>query len=339
MKILSFLLLGAVLLIAALAVYSELGFFRAEQLYPPLGKFVTVGREQKIQLHYVDAGQGTPIVLLHGASSSLREFTADLWPCLATHHRTLAFDRPGYGYSDRPTGPWPDPEIQAQMIHEALIRLGVQRPVLVGHSWSASLVLAYLLDHPDEAAGAVLLGGVTHPWEGGVYFVHRLAAYPVLGKLFAHTWLFPGGQFMLKKIATHVYAPNPVPSDHLQKTAALLALRPATFLANAADIRPLSAFLATLAPHYGELSRPVLAISGEEDEVVIWKNQSGQLLRASGKVELVLLKGVGHAPHHVHTDRICDLIDGFSQRESVTHQSPAGPPGVLPAPTPDPVGP
>ena len=49
-----------------------------------------------VRLHYIDAGTGSPLVLLHGASASLRDFHASILPELARHHRVIAFDRPGY---------------------------------------------------------------------------------------------------------------------------------------------------------------------------------------------------------------------------------------------------
>ena len=85
---------------------------------------------------------------------------------LAARYRVIALDRPGHGYSERPADAWPNPLAQAHIAHGLAQGLGLERPILVGHSWAGSLVLAYLLAYPGEAAGAVLLAGGTHPWEG-----------------------------------------------------------------------------------------------------------------------------------------------------------------------------
>ena len=85
---------------------------------------------------------------------------------LAARYRVTALDRPGHGYSERPVDAWPNPLAQAHIAHGLAQGPGLERPILVGHSWVGSLVLAYSLAYPGEAAGAVLLAGGTYPWEG-----------------------------------------------------------------------------------------------------------------------------------------------------------------------------
>jgi pimeloyl-ACP methyl ester carboxylesterase len=70
-----------------------------------VGQFVTV---DGLRLHYTDQGAGGAVLLVHGASSNLLEFQTSLVPVLVRHHWVLAFDRPGYGYSERGDGAWPD---------------------------------------------------------------------------------------------------------------------------------------------------------------------------------------------------------------------------------------
>ena len=150
--------------VALLALYTALGAARTEKAFPPNGEVVQI---DGVQLHYKDAGSGPAIVLIHGASTSLRDFDASLFGPLSRNHRVIAVDRPGHGYSDRPPGDWPDPARQARLIRGLLDHLRVEKPLLVGHSWSGSVVLAYLLDYPDAALGGVLLAGGSHPWKGG----------------------------------------------------------------------------------------------------------------------------------------------------------------------------
>jgi pimeloyl-ACP methyl ester carboxylesterase len=62
----------------------------------------------------------------------------------------VAFDRPGFGYSDRPRGAmWP-PARQADLLRQAFARLGIERPIIVGHSWGTLVALALALDHPTR---------------------------------------------------------------------------------------------------------------------------------------------------------------------------------------------
>jgi pimeloyl-ACP methyl ester carboxylesterase len=234
----------SLILLSALVVTTELETRRLEARFPPVGAFADV---DGVRLHYSIGGPKNkgvvPIVLLHGASTSLLDFHASLLSPLAERHRVIALDRPGHGYSERAqsaSGDWPDPTEQARLLHGLLAQLQVDQPVLVGHSWAGAVVLAYLLAYPDEAAGGVMLAGVSHPWEGGVAWYNNLAGLPVAGDLFAYTLPLTFGRLRLGDGLADAFAPNAPPSGYLERTGVELTLRPRTFLANAEDIRLLT---------------------------------------------------------------------------------------------------
>ena len=255
-------------------------------------------------MHYTDAGSGPAIVLVHGASTSLLDFQASIAGRLSQNYRVIAVDRPGHGYSERPPGIWPDPAQQARLIRVLVHELGVERPIIVGHSWSGSVVLAYLLDYPDETAGGVLLAGGSHPWEGGVAWYNDVATVPVLGQLFAHTVVYPFGRLSLASAVRNVFAPNPVAEGYTERTGVRLSLRPDSFLANAEDLRRLSDFLAVQSTRYGEIRHPVLAVTGEADHIVPSWNHAARLLRQIPHLEHIELEDTGHALHHAHPERV-----------------------------------
>ncbi len=300
---------------ALLAVYTHIGASRTEQAYPPAGEFARI---DGLRVHYKSVGTGPAIVLIHGASTSLRDFDASIMEPLSRTHRVIAIDRPGHGYSDRPPGDWPDPAKQARIIHTLLKQLGVEEPLLVGHSWSGSLVLAYLLNYPRDASGAVLLAGGSHPWEGGVAWYNDLATLPVVGDLFAWTLAYPLGSLALDGAIARVFEPDPVPDDYTQRTGVRLSLRPRAFLANAQDISRLSDFLATQSQRYGDIRRPLLMITGGEDRIVPSWNHADRLIEQVADAERVDLEATGHAMHHAYPMRVVDLIEAFSDRLRAT---------------------
>lgn len=293
-----------------MAIYTVAATSRVERTYPPTGDFITV---QGVRLHYVTAGDGPPIVLLHGASASLRDFDASILPGLARHHRVIAFDRPGYGYSDRPADGWPDPARQAVLIHEALRTLGVEKPVLVGHSWAGSVVLAYLLNHPEDASGGVLLAGVVNPWQGGVGWTADVAGWPVIGRIFTSSLVFPLGQVFLNSAIGNVFAPEPPTPGYRTRTGAILALRPPAFRASAEDLRNLSRFLQAQSARYEQIDRPLLLITGERDTIVPAWNHADRLAARLPHARGVDLSGAGHALHHTRADEIVRLIRDFAR--------------------------
>lgn len=308
----------ALLLLGTLAGVTHLEARRLEARFPPLGDFADV---DGVSLHYSVAGPADaampPIVLLHGASTSLLDFHASLTPPLARRYRVIAVDRPGHGYSERPAASgdgWPDPAEQARLLHGLLEQLDVERPLLVGHSLAGAVVLAYLLAYPDESAGGVLLAGGSHPWQGGVSWYNDLAGVPLVGRLFAHTLPMTVGRLLLGDGLAEAFAPNQPPPDYLKRTGVPLTLRPATFLANAEDVRLLSPFLERQSTHYASIRRPLLLITGDADAVVPAWNHAERLVQQAPSAELVRLPEIGHGLHHVATERVAALIDDFARR-------------------------
>ena len=90
----------------------------------------------KARIHYNDNdnGKGTTIVCLHGASSNARDMVESIAPLLVGDFRVVTVDRPDLGHSTRPGTGWWSPLDQANAVREVLSRLGIRRPVLLGHS-------------------------------------------------------------------------------------------------------------------------------------------------------------------------------------------------------------
>ena len=114
-----------------------------------------------LRVHYRDwDGAGTPVVLLHGLSSSCRiwDLTA---PLLAREFRVVAVDQRGHGLTDRPDSEYTFAEVCADL-DALLLALRFDRPILVGHSWGAGVALQFAADQPERVAGLVLVdGGMT----------------------------------------------------------------------------------------------------------------------------------------------------------------------------------
>src|SRR2546423_5348882 len=132
----------------------------ADGRQPHTGQFVTV---EGVRLHYVSAGAGVPVVLLHGNAGFAHDYAALMRALPAHGFHAIAFDRPGHGFSARPNGKTATVAVQARLLRGALQELGVARPIIVGHSWSGALALAYALDYEPEVAALVLLAPAVYP--------------------------------------------------------------------------------------------------------------------------------------------------------------------------------
>ena len=148
--------------LAGSALFNRANSRRAEAETPPSGKFVEV---DGARLHYSDQGEGPAVVLLHGNGVMLQDFeVSGVLGLAARHHRVIAFDRPGFGYSDRPrTTVW-TPRAQAELIGKALKEIGVERAVVVGHSWGTLVALALALNHREaDGSGPAIRLLFRHP--------------------------------------------------------------------------------------------------------------------------------------------------------------------------------
>ena len=101
------------------------------------------------------------VVLVHGIGVSGRYFTP-LARVLAASARVLVLDLPGFGGSPRPAAPLSIRE-HAEVVAEVIARVGLRRPVLVGHSMGAQVVAEAALTHPETAGAVVLIGPVVDP--------------------------------------------------------------------------------------------------------------------------------------------------------------------------------
>lgn len=103
------------------------------------------------------AGDGRPIVLLHGVASN-----AKIWllvaPLLAPRFRVFALDQRGHGRSDKPDTGYGFPTVAGDLL-AFVDALGLERPVVVGHSWGGNVALEFAARHPGRAAGLVLVDG------------------------------------------------------------------------------------------------------------------------------------------------------------------------------------
>jgi pimeloyl-ACP methyl ester carboxylesterase len=307
------IVIALVLAAALLAVITAIGTIVIERAHPPTGRFVDVtgGRLHLLELGPAD---GTPVVMLHGASANLQDMRLTLGELLAKHHRVILIDRPGHGWSDRPGGDDDaSPARQAALIREVFDRLGVTRAIVVGHSFAGAVVTAFALAYPERVAGLVLLAPATHPWRGGVAWFYTLTGVPVVGPLFARTVVLPLALLLLDRVCRAVFAPQPMPESYPQRAAIPLLLRPPVFIANAKDVAQLLGSVKRQSPRYGEISSPIVLITGDRDTIVPPDTHSRPLARTLPHSKLIVLPGVGHAVQHVAADAVATEIDRLAE--------------------------
>ena len=293
----------AALLLGA-AAFTRLLVRRAEQRYPrPAGVVAVDG----VELRYTRAGAGRPVVLIHGLLGSTYDYEL-LNDLLAPHYQVLAFDRPGNGYSGAPPSDGHTPIGQAFLLHEAVARLGLERPVLVGYSLGAAVAVAYAELYPDDVAAVVTVGGHVLPYHLPIARLSRVLRVPLLGRLAAATLLVPLAYPVGHELLSLACAPQRLP--HRYAGAALaVALRPGPFRRAAQDLERASDDLHALAGSYGSLAVPFVVLVGAYDRIAP-AAESEAFHRRLRDSRLIVVGDGGHALHVTHPAAVASAIDG-----------------------------
>lgn len=108
------------------------------------------------QLHYVTAGEGAPLLLLHQTPFSSEEYVS-LIPLLAPHFRVIALDTPGYGMSDAPPREYEIADYAAAA-RDFLAALGISRAHVFGHHTGASIACEMAAAFPDTVSKVIMSG-------------------------------------------------------------------------------------------------------------------------------------------------------------------------------------
>jgi pimeloyl-ACP methyl ester carboxylesterase len=175
------------------------------------GASVTLARTGR-HLHLNCQGSGSPTVLLEAGMAGWSTDWALVQGAVATHTRTCAYDRAGYGASDPPApagAPTPQNDLQDLLDSDPL----AGPVVLVGHSMGGLLVADYARRHPERVAGLVLVDAVhrqqdvdDHPTVHSGEYARQRAALTRLADW--AVWLAPTGVLRLSGTSASLVAPR-----------------------------------------------------------------------------------------------------------------------------------
>jgi pimeloyl-ACP methyl ester carboxylesterase len=137
---------------------------------------------------------------------------------------------------------------------------------------------------------------------------------PYLGPLFLRTCVYPLGLLLAASASRSVFEPQAVPEDYVRRAAILLVLRPKTFYCNARDLALLQGFIAAQVPRYVDLRTPTVIITGDCDTLVSPQLNAQALAAILPSAKLVLLKNIGHMPHHAAPDVVAAAVEELVPR-------------------------
>jgi len=258
-------------------------------------------------LHVVMKGKGRPVVLIHGNPGSCQDWSR-LYVPIATRYRAVAFDRPGHGHSERPNHRPITVEVQAEMLRATLTQLGLERPIVVGHSWGGSLALVYALQFPDEISGVVLLAPAAYESDDGVSFLSKLPGWPVIGDVLNFLFTPLLSAWLVRTDIAKAFAPDPVPKKYLRHVLAEWT-RPKKVKWYSVDDALLNESLPKFADRYPEINVPVVIVTGDADQIVPAEQNAERLYRALPRSHLNLLPQTGHQIPFTRPEAVLAAID------------------------------
>lgn len=319
MKTLLFVVLGltalGIVLVQVFAIKRER---EAALDFPPTGQLIEVNG---VTVHAEQMGQGPDLVLLHGASGSTRDFTFAFADMLKDRYRITILDRPGLGWTDQidpaHERAWSTanatPRQQARLLRAAIDRLGVNTPIVLGHSFGGIVAYAWALEFPD-IAGIVSVAGVANPWPGDLGWTYKVNGSAWGGALVVPVLSAFVPQTYVDTTLASIFEPQSAPDGYLEHVGAALTLRRDTLRANARQVNWLRPHVVDMSQEYARIKVPVEIVHGDADTIVPLSIHSAKIPEQITGANLTVLPGIGHMPQHTNPEAVIAAIDRVAQR-------------------------
>jgi pimeloyl-ACP methyl ester carboxylesterase len=267
---------------------------------------------QGIKINYYQAGQGPPVILLHGFGACTYTWRY-LAPVLARDHRVFALDLKGYGLSDKPDDGKYAVSDQADMVAAFIRSQDLHDLVVIGHSMGGGVTLMTYFkvrqDNPARIKKLVLIDSAGYP-QKMPWFI-RFARIPLINVI--------GSWLVSPRFATHMvlrkcyYHKDKITDEQIDTYAYYGSLPGAreAVMATAQQIVPED--IEAVTARYKTISVPVLIIWGAEDEVVPL-SVGKKFKRDIPNSELVILPKCGHIPPEEAWQKTNKIVEAFLKK-------------------------
>jgi pimeloyl-ACP methyl ester carboxylesterase len=253
-------------------------------------------------IHYLKAGSGRPVILIHGGGMWLYSFRHNLVP-LSGISSVYALDMPGYGYTGIS-----DPcyrmgtDTMQLALREFMDALRIDKATLVGHSWGGGWALAYALAYPERVDRIVLIN--SSGLDVRDVFEWELLKMPIVGSLLLRFLTLD----MLKKRLELSFFKKGIVDDAMALEVHLPMMIPENRQAQALLARTLS--WSDVEKHLGELGHQVLLIWGDQDRYL----DVGLVSRFKEKIKnlkVEIISDCGHSAHEEAPETVNRLVMEF----------------------------
>jgi len=263
-----------------------------------------------LPIRYLSAGEGPPLVLLHGAGDNALDWRL-VMPTLAATHRVYAPDLPGSPDSARPAADY-SPAFFERFVVTFVNSLGIGRATYVGNSLGGLIALRLALSEPARVAALVLVDSAGLGYAINPAFTS--VSFPGLGEAAIPFWRTPVGAYQRAwgRTALLFAHPTSVPREWLAEQRRL-ALAPGYLEAHLTVLRALVSLLGqrkVLLDRLHFLKIPTLVVWGARDRVFP-QSQAREAVSRLQEGSLALIPDCGHMPHVECPDHFLVAFEEF----------------------------
>ena len=271
----------------------------------PVTGYLEQGRHR---LRYLEAGEGSPVILIHGAITTADEMAIALFDDLTPRHRVVAFDRPGHGGSTRARFGG-EPLDQARRIRAGVQTLGIERPILVSHSFGTVVALSYAMEWPEAVAGLVMISPLLLPEARLEHLLFGPRAAPLTGDFVAHGPGRAQDAALLPLLWEMMFKPQPMPREFRERFPFDLANNAEGMQAMGEDSVQAVGRLTLNFSRLAACRVPTHIFVGAADLVVDPMKHGAIAAAAMPRSRFRVLPGMGHMLHHFHPALIAGAVE------------------------------
>jgi pimeloyl-ACP methyl ester carboxylesterase len=236
-----------------------------------------------VEINYREAGEGFPIVLIHGYTGNLRNWALAV-PVLTEHFRTISLDLRGHGHSGKPTQPEDySLDLMASDVYGLLQHLGVGECYLMGHSMGGYVSQHLILSHPELVGALVLVDTAAEPLPA-----HSQEREPLLEIARAHGMEAAFDEELRRTPPHPAFQSNPRYTEIWKELFLLTSKEAYVYCAEAMATRR------DLRNELRSVSVPTLIVCGANDEPFL--EASRHMHESIPGSELVIIPTAGHSP-------------------------------------------
>ncbi len=260
-----------------------------------------------VRVHYQEKGTGTPLILLHGFTSSTYSWK-DVFDPLSKTFRVIAVDLKGFGFSAKPDGDY-SRHAQASLVVHLLDSLKIERAWLCGNSMGGEVALNVAVKSPERLAGLILIDSSGVAVTGGNSFAPRYLLVPFLGRILT-AFAMTSDKLVREGLEKSFYDDSKITADRVAyyyrplqtrggQLAALRARKQAGQFPIEQDLIGIKA--------------RTLIIWGADDELIPLAagRKMNSLIKDS---KLVIIEECGHVPQEEKPERVLDAMTKFIEQ-------------------------